>query len=97
MKSLTDCRSANEISFNIKRTELVNFKHKKEKVECPIRIKLRKKRLYLSNKIKYLKKAIRIINNQPRNSHSSLLFKKKKNSILDFEDLHLQRINYLSL
>ena len=30
------------------------------------------------------KKAIRIINNQPRNSHSSLLF--KKSSIVKFED-----------
>ena len=32
----------------------------------------------------YRKKTIRIINNQPRNSHSSLLF--KKSNILKFED-----------
>ena len=149
MKNLTDWLNANKISLNVKKTELVIFKHKKKKLECPVRIKLSRKRLYPSNSIKYLgvkidenlnwkdhihdiatklnranallfkirnyvnfntlksiyfaifdshinyanliwgqnlnsafrivtlqKKAIRIINNQPGNSDSSLLFKK---------------------
>ena len=139
----------------LKKTELVIFKHKKNKLECPIIIKLCRKRLCPSNTIKYLgvkidenlnwkdhiheiatklkranallfkirnyvnfntlksiyfvifdshinyanliwgenvnsafrivtleKKAIRIINNQPRNSHSCFLF--KKSNILKF-------------
>ena len=38
----------------LKKTELVIFKHKKKKLECPIRIKLSRKRLYPSNSIRYL-------------------------------------------
>ena len=42
----------------------------------------------------YIKKAIRIINNQPRNSHSSLLF--KKSNILKFEDKILINNKFIS-
>ena len=45
MKNLTDWLNANKISLNVKKTELVIFKHKKKKLECPIRIKLTRKRL----------------------------------------------------
>ena len=150
MKNLTDWLNANKISLNVKKTELAIFKHKKKKLECPIRIKFSRKRPYPSNSMKYLgvkidenlnqkdhihniatklnranallfkignyvnfntlksiyftifdshinyasliiwgqnlnsafrivalqKKATRIMNNQPRNSHSSLLFQK---------------------
>ena len=38
----------------LKKTELVIFKHKKNKLECPIIIKLCRKRLCPSNTIKYL-------------------------------------------
>ena len=142
----------------IKKTELVIFKHKNKKLECPIKIKLSRKRLYPSKSVKYLgvkivenlnwkyqiydtvtklnranallykirnyvsyntlkaiyfavfdshinyenliwgqkpnsklkiitvqKKALRVLNNQSRNSHSGPLFKKKRN-ILKFED-----------
>ena len=37
MKNLTDWLNANKISLNVKKTELVIFKHKKKKLECPIR------------------------------------------------------------
>ena len=168
MKNLTDWLNANKISLNVKKTELVIFKHKKKKLECPIRIKLSRKRLYPSNSIRYLgvkidenlnwkdhihdiatrlnranallfkirnyvnfntlksiyfaifdshinyanlirgqnvnsafriatlqKKAIRIINNKPRNSHSSLLF--KKSNILKFEDrILINNITFIS-
>ena len=166
MKNLTDWLNANKISLNVKKTELVIFKHKKKKLECRIRIKLSRKRLYPSNSIRYLgvkidenlnwkdhihdiatklnranallfkirnyvnfntlksiyfaifdshinyanliwgqninsafrnvtlqKKAIRIINNQLRNGHSSLLF--KKSNILKFEDKILINIIYI--
>ena len=54
MKNLTDWLNANKISLNVKKTELAIFKHKKKKLECPVRIKLSRKRLYPSNSIKYL-------------------------------------------
>ena len=54
MKNLTDWLNANKISLNVKKTELVIFKHKKKKLECRIRIKLSRKRIYPSNSIRYL-------------------------------------------
>ena len=47
MKNLTGWLNANKISLNVKKTELVIFKHKKKKLQCPIRIKLSRKRLLL--------------------------------------------------
>ena len=54
MKNLTDCLNANKISLNVKKTELVIFKHKKKKLERLTRIKLSRKKLYTSNSIKNL-------------------------------------------
>ena len=54
MKNLTDWLNANKISLNVKKTELVIFKHKKKKLVCPIRIKLSRKIIYLSNSVRYL-------------------------------------------
>ena len=54
MKNLTDWLNANKISLNVKKTGPVIFKHTKKKLECPIRIKLSRKRLYPSNSIRYL-------------------------------------------
>ena len=157
MKNLTNWLNVNKISLNIKKTELVIFKHMNKKLECPIKIKLSRKRLYPSKSVKYLglkidenlnwkvqthdiatklnranallykirnyvsfntlkaiyfaifdsyinyanliwgqnpnsklrvttlqQKALRIINNQPKKSHSGPLF--KQNNILKFED-----------
>ena len=38
----------------LKKTELVIFKQKTKKLECPIRIKYSRKRVYPSNSIRYL-------------------------------------------
>ena len=46
--------SHNKISLNVKKTELVIFKNKNKKLECPIKIKLSRKRLYPSKSVKYL-------------------------------------------
>ena len=54
MKNLSDWLNANKISLNVKKAEPVIFKEKKKKLECPIRIKLSKKRLYPSNPVRYL-------------------------------------------
>ena len=40
MKNLTEWLNANKILFNVEKTALVIFEHKKKKLECPIRIKL---------------------------------------------------------
>ena len=45
MKNLTDWLNANKISLNVKKAGLVIFQHTKKKLECPIRIKLSRKRL----------------------------------------------------
>ena len=53
MKNLTNWLNANKISLNVKKIELVTFKHKSKKLECPIEIKLSRKRLYPSKSVKY--------------------------------------------
>ena len=55
MKNFSNWLSANKTSLNVKKTELVIFKHKNKKLECPIKIKLSWKRLYLSKSVKYLR------------------------------------------
>ena len=39
MKNLTNWLNANKSSLNVKKTELVIFKHKNKKLECLIKIK----------------------------------------------------------
>ena len=74
MKNLTDRLNANKISLNVEKTELVIFKHKKKKLECPIRIKLSRKRLYPSYSIKYL--AVKIDENLNWKNHIHLIARK---------------------
>ena len=54
MKNLTNWLNAKKISLNVKKTELVIFKHNNRRLECPIKMKLSKKRLYPSKSVKYL-------------------------------------------
>ena len=53
-KNLTYWLNANRISLNVKKTELVIFKHQRKKLDSPIKIKLNRKRLYPSKSVKYL-------------------------------------------
>ena len=53
-KNLSNWLNANNISLNVKKTELVIFKHKNKKLECPIKIKLSRKILYPSKSVKFL-------------------------------------------
>ena len=46
--------NANKISLNVKKTELVIFKHKNKKLEYPMKIKLSRKRLYPPKSVKCL-------------------------------------------
>ena len=54
LKNLTYWLNANRISLNVKKIELVIFKHHNEKFDNPIKIKLNRKRLYPSKSVKYL-------------------------------------------
>ena len=54
MKNLINLLNANKISLNIKKTELVIFKHMNKKLESPIKIKLSRKSLYCTKSAKYL-------------------------------------------
>ena len=52
-KRLTGLK-ANKISLNVKKTQLIIFKHKNKKLEYLIKIKFSRKRLYPSKSVKYL-------------------------------------------
>ena len=55
MKNLTDWLNANKISCHFfKKTELLIFKHKKKKLECPVSINFSRKRPDPSNSVKCL-------------------------------------------
>ena len=55
MKNLTNWLNASKISLNVKKkTELEIFKHKNKKLECPIKIKLSRKRLHPSKSVEYV-------------------------------------------
>ena len=76
MKNLTAWLNAKKISLNVKKSELVIFKHKKKKLECPIRIKFSRKRLYPFNSIKYL--GVKIDENLNRKDHIHYIATKLK-------------------
>ena len=54
LKSLAYLSSADKVSLNMKKTELVIFKHQRKKLDSPIKLKLNHKRLYPSKSGKYL-------------------------------------------
>ena len=58
MKQLNNWLSANKISRNVEKTELVNFKSPRKVLFDEIKIKLTGKRLYPSNSLKYLSVSI---------------------------------------
>ena len=54
MKNLTVWLNANKILLNLKKTELVIFKHQRKKLDTKIKIKLNRKQFYPSHSVKYL-------------------------------------------
>ena len=54
MKQLNNWLSANKISLNVEKTELVIFKSPRKVLSDEIEIKLTGKRIYSSNSVKYL-------------------------------------------
>ena len=54
LRNLTYWLNANGISLNVKKTELVVFKHQRKKLDSPVKFRLNRKRLYPSKSVKYL-------------------------------------------
>ena len=54
LKNLTNWLNASKILLDVKKTELEIFKHKNKKLECPMKIKLSRKRLHPSKSVEYL-------------------------------------------
>ena len=54
LKRLLNWLNANKISLNVKKTEMLIFKHKQKKFEGDLKIKLSGKRLYPTESVKYL-------------------------------------------
>ena len=54
MKNLLYWLSANKISLNVKKTELVIFKSKQKQFDGEIKLKLSRKRLFPTDSVKYL-------------------------------------------
>ena len=54
VKNRTDWLNANKISLNVQETELVIFKHQRKKLDGEVKIKLSRKRLYITDSVEYL-------------------------------------------
>ena len=54
LKSLSNWLKANKISLNVGKTELVLFTSSKKQLDCNLKIKLNRKRLYETDSIRYL-------------------------------------------
>ena len=54
LKHLLNWLNANKISLNVKKTEMIIFKYKQKKLEGDLKIKLCGKRLYPTERVKYL-------------------------------------------
>ena len=54
IKNLTAWLNANKISLNVKKTELVIFKHQRKKTDSEVKITFSRKQLYPNDSVKYL-------------------------------------------
>ena len=52
--NLTAWLNANKISLNVKKTELVIFKHQRKKIDNEVKITFSRKQLYPNDSVKYL-------------------------------------------
>ena len=54
LKNLTNRRNANKIFLNVDKTEMILFKPVKKPLDCQLKLKLNRKRLYQTSSVKYL-------------------------------------------
>ena len=101
LKNLTYWLNANRISLNVKKTELVIFKHQRKKLDSPIKIKLSRKRLYPSKSVKYLGIKIDENLNWKQHIHDIAIKLNRANSLLytigNYVNKHILRNIYFSI
>ena len=78
----------------MQKTELVNFKHERKKLDCEVKIKLNRKRLYPTDSVKYL--GIRIDKNLNWKHHiSDIAIKLNRTNALLFKIRNFVNLNTL--
>ena len=101
LKNLTYWLNANKISLNVKKTELVIFKHQRKKLDSPIKIKLNRKRLYPSKSVKYLGIKIDESLNWKQHIHDIAIKLNRVNALLytirNFVNRHILRTIYFAI
>ena len=92
---------ANRISLNVKKTELVIFKHQRKKLDSSIKIKLNLKRLYPSKSVKYLGIKIDENLNWKQHIHDITIKLNRPNSLLfiirNYVNKYILRTTYFAL
>ena len=101
LKNLAYWLNANRISLNVKKTELVIFKHQRKKLDSPIKIKLNRKRLYPSKSIKYLDIKIDENLNWKQHIHDIAIKLNRANALLftirKYVNKHILRTIYFAI
>ena len=101
LKNLTNWLNANRISLNVKKTELVIFKHQRKKLDSSIKINLNRKRLYPSKSVKYLGIKIDENLNWKQHIHDIAIKINRANSLLytirNYVNKHILRTIYFSI
>ena len=101
LKNLTYWLNANKIALNVKKTELVIFKHQRKKLDSPIKIKLNRKRLYPSKSVKYLGIKIDESLNWKQHIHDIAIKLNRVNALLytirNFVNRHILRTIYFAI
>ena len=92
---------ANRISLNVKKTELVIFKHQRKKLDSSIKIKLNLKRLYPSKSVKYLGIKIDENLNWKQHIHDITIKLNRPNSLLfiirNYVNKYILRTTYFAI
>ena len=101
LKNLTYWLNANRISLNVKKTELVIFKHQRKKLDSSIKIKLNRKRLHPSKSVKYLGIKFDENLNWKQHIHDIAIKLNRANSLLyiirNYVNKHILRTIYFSI
>ena len=89
------------MALNVKKTELVIFKHQRKKLDSPIKIKLNRKRLYPSKSVKYLGIKIDESLNWKQHIHDIAIKLNRANALLymirNIVNRHILRIIYFAI
>ena len=101
LKYLTYWLNANRTSLNVKKAELVSFKHQRKKLDSPMKIKLNRKRLYPSKSLKYLGIKIGKNLNWKQHIHDIAVKLNRANALLftirNYVNKHILRTIYFAI